>query len=135
MAVREVSAPRHFRLALPPVSGLLRPRLIAVCLGLTALTFLVVCVSLSVGDFSIGLVDVVKAVAGKGDPGNVLIIRQLRLPRVATGLLVGIAFALSGALFQTMTRNPMASSCRPANRPSSTPTRSSAPPATAAATR
>ena len=109
MATREVSVPRHFRLALPPVSGLLRPRLVAVCLGLTVLTFLVVCVSLSVGDFSIGLVDVVKAIAGRGDPGNVLIIRELRMPRVATGLLVGIAFALSGALFQTMTRNPMAS--------------------------
>jgi iron complex transport system permease protein len=109
VTAREVPVPRYFRFALPPVSGLLRPRLIAVCLGLTAATFLVVCVSLSVGDFSIGLVDVVKAVAGTGDPGNVLIIRELRMPRVATGLLVGVAFALSGALFQTMTRNPMAS--------------------------
>jgi iron complex transport system permease protein len=87
----------------------LRPRLIAVCLALTAATFLVVCVSLSVGDFSIGLADVVKAVAGTGDPGNVLVVRELRMPRVVTGLLVGVAFALSGALFQTMTRNPMAS--------------------------
>jgi iron complex transport system permease protein len=109
VSAREVPVPRYFRLATPPVSGLLRPRLIAVCLGLTAATFLVVCVSLSVGDFSIGLVDVVKAVAGTGDRGNVLIIRELRMPRVATGLLVGVAFALSGALFQTMTRNPMAS--------------------------
>lgn len=105
----DVPAPRYFRLAVPPVSGLLRPRLIAVCLGTAVLALLVVCVSLSVGDFSIGLADVVKAVAGTGDPGNVLVVRELRLPRVATGLLVGVAFALSGALFQTMTRNPMAS--------------------------
>jgi iron-siderophore transport system permease protein len=102
-------APRYFRLALPPVSGLLRPRLIAVCLGMTALTLAVTCLSLSVGDFAIGPVQVVKAVAGAGDPGNVLVVRELRLPRVATGLLVGVAFALSGALFQTLTRNPMAS--------------------------
>lgn len=109
MAVKDLPVPRYFRLAVPPVSGLLRPRLITVCLGLTAVTFLAVCLSLSIGDFSIGLVDVVRAVAGTGDPGNVLVVRELRLPRVATGLLVGIAFALSGALFQTMTRNPLAS--------------------------
>jgi iron complex transport system permease protein len=100
---------RYFRLALPPVSGLLRPRLIAVCLGLTVLTALVACLSLSIGDFTIGPAGVVKALAGTGDPGNVMVVRELRLPRVGTGLLVGVAFALSGALFQTMTRNPMAS--------------------------
>jgi iron complex transport system permease protein len=105
----EVSVPRYFRLAAPPLSGLLRPRLIAVCLGVTALTVAVACVSLSVGDFSLGPVEVVKALAGTGDPGDVLVVRELRLPRVGTGLLVGVAFALSGALFQTMTRNPMAS--------------------------
>ncbi|MDN3357891.1 iron chelate uptake ABC transporter family permease subunit [Actinomadura sp. DC4] len=107
MTTREV--PRYFRLATPPVSGLLHPRLIAVCLALLAATFAVVCVSLSIGDFSIGLPDVVKALAGTGDPGSTLIVRELRLPRIATGLLVGVAFALSGAIFQTMTRNPMAS--------------------------
>jgi iron complex transport system permease protein len=104
-----IETPRYFRPAFPPVSGLLRPRLIGVCLGLTVLTFLVTCLSLVVGDFAIGPVDVVKALAGTGDPGNILVVRELRLPRVATGLLVGIAFALSGALFQTMTRNPMGS--------------------------
>jgi iron complex transport system permease protein len=109
VTVKDVPAPRHFRLAVPPVSGLLRPRLIAVCLGLTGATFLVFCLSLSIGDFSIGPTDVIKAIAGAGDPGNVLVVRELRLPRVVTGLLVGIAFALSGALFQTMTRNPLAS--------------------------
>lgn len=31
------------------------------------------------------------------------------MPRVATGLLVGIAFAVSGALLQTLSRNPLAS--------------------------
>ncbi|MFB9832368.1 FecCD family ABC transporter permease [Actinoallomurus acaciae] len=109
MTTSGAPVPRYFRLTLLPVSGLLRPRLIAVCLGVTVLTALVVCVSLSVGDFSIGLPDVVKALAGTGNPGDVVVVRELRLPRVAAGLLVGIAFALSGALFQTMTRNPMAS--------------------------
>lgn len=37
-----------------------------------------------------------------------VIIRQLRLPRTALGLLVGVALGVSGALIQAMTRNPLA---------------------------
>ncbi|SPT51410.1 FecCD family ABC transporter permease [Actinomadura madurae] len=106
---RGLPAPRTFRLRVPPVSGMLRLRLIGVCLVLSAVTFVLLCVSVSIGDFSMSLGDAARAVVGTGDPGNVLIVQDLRLPRVLTGLLVGIAFALSGALFQTMTRNPLAS--------------------------
>ncbi|RAY11588.1 iron ABC transporter permease [Actinomadura craniellae] len=100
---------RAFRLRTPPVSGLLRLRLVVVCLVLSAATFLLVCLSVTIGEFRMGLGDAFGGIVGTGDPGNVLIVRELRLPRVLTGLLVGIAFALSGALFQTMTRNPLAS--------------------------
>ncbi|GAA3192531.1 FecCD family ABC transporter permease [Actinocorallia longicatena] len=101
--------PTHLRLARPPVSFVVRPRLLLVCAVLALLTFVLVCLSVATGDFEIGFVDTVKAVLGTGDPGTVLVVQELRLPRVVTGLLVGIAFALSGSLFQTMTRNPMAS--------------------------
>lgn len=100
---------RPFRLAVPPVSGVLRPRLIAVCAALVVAVFLLFCWGVAIGDYPVGLTDVVKALAGSGDPGTVLIVRELRLPRALTGLLVGIAFGISGALFQTMTRNPLAS--------------------------
>ncbi|WP_333770198.1 FecCD family ABC transporter permease [Streptomyces sp. IBSBF 2435] len=98
-----------FRLAAPPVSGILRPRLIAVCAGLAVAVFLLFCWGVSIGDYHVGLTSVVKALAGSGDPGTVLVVRELRLPRALTGLLVGIAFGISGALYQTMTRNPLAS--------------------------
>ncbi|MEU9886262.1 iron chelate uptake ABC transporter family permease subunit [Sphaerisporangium sp. NPDC051011] len=104
-----VLAPRLFRLAVPPVSGVLRPRLVVVCAALLAATFLVFCWGVSIGEVPIGLVDVMKALAGQGDPGTLLVVRELRLPRAAVGLLAGAAFAVSGALFQTMTRNPLAS--------------------------
>ncbi|GAA1000922.1 iron chelate uptake ABC transporter family permease subunit [Acrocarpospora macrocephala] len=93
----------------PPVSGMVRPRLVAVCLTLTAGTFAAFCWLLSVGDYPITLPEVVQALAGYGDPGNIVVVRELRLPRAAAGLLVGLAFGISGALFQTMARNPMAS--------------------------
>ncbi|MFC1433674.1 FecCD family ABC transporter permease [Streptacidiphilus sp. N1-3] len=100
---------RSFRLAVPPVSGIVRPRLIAVSAVLAVAVFLVFCWGLSIGDYPISLPDVVKALFGQGDPGTLLVVRDFRLPRAVVGLLVGIAFGASGALFQTMTRNPLAS--------------------------
>ncbi len=100
---------RTYRLAVPPVSGILRPRLVAVTALLAVGTFLVFCWSLTTGDYPIDFTDVVRALVGSGDPGTVLVVQELRLPRALVGLLAGIAFGMSGGLFQTMTRNPLAS--------------------------
>lgn len=100
---------RPYRLAVPPVSGLLRPRLVAVCVALAAAVLLALCVDLAVGDIALPLGDVARALAGSGDGGTLLVVRELRLPRAMAGLLAGIGFGVSGALFQTMTRNPLAS--------------------------
>ncbi|SDO78834.1 iron complex transport system permease protein [Streptomyces sp. cf386] len=98
-----------FRLAVPPVSGVLRPRSAAVCLVLAAVAFLAFCVETAVGDISLPLTDVMRSLVGAGDPGTELIVHELRLPRSLAGLLVGIAFGVSGALLQAMTHNPLAS--------------------------
>ena len=65
--------------------------------------------SISVGDFPIPLGDVLPAVFGYGGPDSDFIVRQLRLPRALTAVLVGAAFGLSGAIFQSLARNPLAS--------------------------
>ena len=67
------------------------------------------CVSISVGDFPIPLRDVVPAILGAGDEQSEFIVRTLRLPRAITAILVGAAFAISGAIFQSIARNPLAS--------------------------
>lgn len=100
---------RTYRLAVPPVSGVFRPRLVALCGVLAPAVFLVLCWGLTFGDFPIALTDVVRALAGAGDPGTVLVVQELRLPRAMVGLLAGAALGASGALFQTLTRNPLAS--------------------------
>lgn len=46
---------------------------------------------------------------GLGDPGDVFIIQMLRLPRIEAAVVVGAAFGLAGALFQSTLRNPLAS--------------------------
>ena len=51
---------------------------------------------------------VLDAVAGRGDPTVVTIVRELRLPRAVQAALVGAALAASGATFQALLRNPLA---------------------------
>lgn len=64
--------------------------------------------SLSVGDFPIPMDDVVSSVFGVGSSDGDFIVRQLRMPRGLTALLVGASFGLSGAIFQRVAHNPLA---------------------------
>jgi len=61
------------------------------------------------GDFPIPAVDVLKTLVGNGTAGQEFIVHDLRLPRVLVGLLVGASLGLGGALFQSITRNPLGS--------------------------
>ncbi len=98
-----------FRLSAPPVSGVLRPRLLLVSSVLALATFVMFCLGMTIGDFPLSVSDVVPALFGSGDSGSTYIVRELRLPRALVGLLAGLAFGASGAIFQTVTRNPLAS--------------------------
>lgn len=86
-----------------------RARTISVSVVLGVVTFAVFCVSISIGDFAIPLADVVPALFGHGNESSDFIIHRLRLPRALTAVLVGGSFGLSGAIFQTLARNPLAS--------------------------
>lgn len=65
--------------------------------------------STTLGSFHIDVLDVVKAAAGRGDEDQLLVVRDLRLPRVLTASLVGACLAVSGAIFQGLVRNPLVS--------------------------
>jgi len=92
-----------------PVSGVLRPRLVVAGLALAVAAFVPFCYGMTIGSFPISPPGVVSALFGSGEPGPVYIVRELRLPRATAGLLAGLAFGLAGAIFQTVTRNPLAS--------------------------
>ncbi|WP_223626391.1 iron chelate uptake ABC transporter family permease subunit [Microbacterium sp. EST19A] len=64
---------------------------------------------LSLGEAPIAVPDVISALFGGGDRGTRLIVLGWRLPRVALGAAIGAMLALSGALFQVLTRNPLGS--------------------------
>ncbi|MGW0628148.1 FecCD family ABC transporter permease [Streptomyces sp. NPDC002758] len=61
------------------------------------------------GDFPIPAGDVLRTLLGPGDRGQEFIVNELRLPRVLVGLLVGASLGLGGALFQSISRNPLGS--------------------------
>ncbi|URN03663.1 iron chelate uptake ABC transporter family permease subunit [Actinomadura madurae] len=61
------------------------------------------------GEFPISPPDVVRVLAGQGDRATEFIVTTLRLPRAVTGLLAGLALGLSGAIFQSISRNPLGS--------------------------
>jgi len=65
--------------------------------------------TLALGDLGVSPGDALAALVGAGDPGTVLVVQQWRLPRAILGILVGALLALAGALFQTVTRNPLGS--------------------------
>ncbi|MFE3589618.1 FecCD family ABC transporter permease [Streptomyces niveus] len=91
------------------VSFVWRPWLVLVTVLLTAATFLLFCVSIGVGDFPIGLPQVVTTLVGQGEQVDEFVIMDLRLPRALAGLVVGIALGVSGAITQSVARNPLAS--------------------------
>jgi iron complex transport system permease protein len=82
-----------------------------ILVGGLALLLLGIAVSVSFGAADIKL-SVVWSAVFHFDPEIMdhQIIRELRLPRVLGGAMVGASFAVAGAIMQGMTRNPMADS-------------------------
>ncbi|MDG9708565.1 FecCD family ABC transporter permease [Streptomyces sp. DH10] len=91
------------------VSFVWRPWIVCVSLLLAAATFLVFCLSIGVGDFPIGLPQVIATIFGRGEQVDEFVIMDLRMPRALAGVVVGIALGVSGALTQSIARNPLAS--------------------------
>ena len=91
----------------------LRRRYAFVVLGLVLASLAATSLCLAVGDYPLPLADVIRSLlaplGGTADPANDFIVLGVRLPRVAAGLLSGAAFGLSGVIFQTVLRNPLAS--------------------------
>jgi iron complex transport system permease protein len=84
-----------------------RPLLLIV--ALTLLLFVAICITTAFGAYTVSPVNVARALVGSGNHLAVFVVRTIRLPRVLMGALVGATLALSGAIIQNLTRNPLAS--------------------------
>ncbi|MFC1420930.1 FecCD family ABC transporter permease [Streptacidiphilus cavernicola] len=85
------------------------PRACAAVGGLTLAALAMGVLALGTGAYPLSPPEVLRTLAGHGPAGADFIVNGLRLPRVTDGLLVGAALGLSGALFQSLTRNPLGS--------------------------
>ncbi|MFI6105659.1 FecCD family ABC transporter permease [Streptomyces sp. NPDC051310] len=85
------------------------PRGAAAVAGLVLLTLAAGIVLIGSGDFPIAPADVVATLRGDGTGAQEFVVHDLRLPRVLVAVLVGAALGLGGAVFQSLTRNPLGS--------------------------
>ncbi|MCS0605560.1 iron chelate uptake ABC transporter family permease subunit [Streptomyces sp. LP11] len=86
-----------------------RPRTVLVCLALTAGCLVVGALGLTTGAYRVPLPAVLACLTGHGTGADSFIVTSLRLPRLVCALLAGGALGMSGAVFQSMSRNPLGS--------------------------
>jgi iron complex transport system permease protein len=80
-----------------------------VLLVMIGLLFASAIASLSAGSANLSVIDIVRTIFGGGNRQQSAIIWNVRMPRVATATVVGMALALSGCVMQNVLRNPLAS--------------------------
>ncbi|GGF54048.1 iron-enterobactin transporter membrane protein [Azorhizobium oxalatiphilum] len=89
----------------------MRPRRLLRAAGVLALSLallaLAVLAGLAAGAKPLSPAAVLSALMGQGSDEALIIVRELRLPRVLLGLAVGAALAVAGAIIQSATRNPL----------------------------
>jgi iron complex transport system permease protein len=84
-------------------------RSIVVCAALAAAVIGLALVALATGSYQLSVGQVASALTG-GETGLVHeIVVEWRLPRVTATVVFGAALGVSGAMFQSLTRNPLAS--------------------------
>ncbi|MEO1775508.1 MAG: iron ABC transporter permease [Pseudomonadota bacterium] len=76
--------------------------------GLAVITVALAIAGLALGPVPLAPSDVIAALLGQAGPVEQAIVWEIRLPRIALGIAVGAALAVSGAALQGVLRNPLA---------------------------
>jgi len=108
MSIRSV--PRRWLWRSRRVSFTVDMRLAAATLGLAGLALFAALHAITLGRIAIPFGEVLSTLAGQGDGGmRQQIVLNLRLPRVLVALFAGAALGVSGAVFQSVSRNALGS--------------------------
>lgn len=110
MSIAEIAdGPRMLTVRVGDVLWRLEVRTLVIRLVLLAMLLALSVATLMVGTFSLDLSQVVAALTGGGE-GNVRkLVVEWRLPRLLFAVFGGVALGVSGAIFQSLTRNPLGS--------------------------
>ncbi|RFS79540.1 iron-enterobactin ABC transporter permease [Leclercia adecarboxylata] len=84
-------------------------RLVLSCLLLMLVSLAVAVISLRSGAVTLDFTQVFNALTGSAPRNITMVVTEWRLPRVIMALLVGAALGISGAIFQSLMRNPLGS--------------------------
>lgn len=101
--------PRSLRFARARLSFRFTPRAVLAIVLMVAAAVVVGVWTLSTGRAGIPLADVVEALLGGGSRRDRMVVVEWRLPRVLLAALLGAALGVSGAIFQSLSRNPLGS--------------------------
>ncbi len=80
-----------------------------VLLALAVAAFVVIVLSIGMGQYPIPPIDVVRTLFGNGPKEYDFVVNTLRFPRALVAFLVGMGLGVSGAILQGLSRNPLAS--------------------------
>ena len=94
----------------PMISFRVDRRLPILLLVLAMLSFAAIVLNVQQGEYPISMIDIIKTLFGvdTGNADHAFVIYTLRLPRTLVAFMVGMALAISGTIFQGLTRNPLA---------------------------
>ena len=102
-------APRGYcLLRLGTLSFLLHRRSLVVGIVLVFALILAASWLLAAGTSGLSQWQAMRAALGDGEPMHLLLVRELRLPRLIAGMLSGAALGAAGCLLQTLARNRLA---------------------------
>lgn len=90
------------------IDSKLKRKQIIVCSVLTVLLFLAVTWSITSGEYKMDLSAYLKTLIGQGEFKDNLILMEFRMPRMLITLLAGMALSMSGAIIQSIMKNPLA---------------------------
>jgi iron complex transport system permease protein len=107
--VTAVTEPGRRTVRVGRVSWVVHRREVVVVGALVAVIAVVGAFALTQGEYRIPLDKLLAAFSGNGSESVLRIVLEWRLPRVVIAVVGGIALGLSGAIFQSITRNPLGS--------------------------
>ena len=96
-------------LRLGPVRLPLRTRSLLIGSGVLLVILVLGVLSLGLGTYPVSPGEVIRTLLGGGDAMDRTVVIDWRLPRTVAAISLGAILAIAGALFQTVTRNPLAS--------------------------
>ncbi|MGS0563273.1 FecCD family ABC transporter permease [Microbacterium aurugineum] len=84
-------------------------RSVRVCTGLWIVTAALAVFAVFSGSAQISFPEAIAALLGRGDDYTTMVVLEWRAPRILMAILLGICLAMSGAIFQNLTGNPLGS--------------------------